>query len=72
MSFHELNFPPTTGPDAVPVGYTYFFQGRAWRWNGQGWDAIYAVQAYPIVNIDGGTPSSNYGGISSFDGERLI
>jgi hypothetical protein len=52
-------------PNSPTIGETFTVGNRTWRWNGSTWIFIPAVIG---INIDGGIPSTTYGGIDPVDG----
>lgn len=54
-------------PNSPAIGDTYTVGNKTWLWDGSTW-TIASQMTFIGVNIDGGTPSSNYGGGSLIDG----
>lgn len=58
---------PIDFPNSPTTGDTYTVGNKTWFWNGTSWDLVPPV-SFVGANIDGGNPSSNYGGGTSIDG----
>ena len=58
-----INFPnsPTTGD-------LYTYENKTWKWNGYAWQLEALSTDYLLQTLDGGSPSSNYGGTTAIDG----
>jgi len=52
-------------PDSPTTGDTFTVGNRTWKWDGTTWELVIAITG---INLDGGVPSSNYGGINPLDG----
>lgn len=57
---------PIDFPDSPSVGDVFTIGTKQWMWDGTTWSSV--ASATLINNVDGGNPSSVYGGINSIDG----
>lgn len=57
---------PIDFPNSPTTGDTYTVGDKTWTWDGTSWNLVTQV-SFVGVNLDGGTPSSNYGGGTSID-----
>lgn len=58
---------PIDFPNSPAAGNSYTVGNKTWIWDGTTW-TIASQVTFIGVNIDGGIPSSNYGGGTSIDG----
>ena len=61
---------PLDFPNSPSNNDTYNAAGKNWLYNGSAWVLVGVSTALPVVssNVDGGTASSNYGGVIVLDG----
>ena len=52
-------------PNSPTTGDTFTVGNRTWKWDGTTWELVTTITG---INLDGGVPSSNYGGINPLDG----
>jgi hypothetical protein len=52
-------------PNSPSVNDTFTVGTRTWIWDGTTWELVTTITG---INLDGGVPSSNYGGINPLDG----
>ena len=61
---------PLDFPNSPSNNATDNASGKNWLYNGSAWVLVGVSTALPVVssNVDGGTASSNYGGVIVLDG----
>ena len=61
---------PLDFPNSPSNNATYNASGKNWLYNGSAWVLVGVSTALTVVssNVDGGTASSNYGGVIVLDG----
>ena len=65
---------PLDFPNSPSNNDTHNAGGKNWLYNGSAWGLVGVSTALPVVssNVDGGTASTNYGGVIVLDGGGAV
>ena len=65
---------PSDFPNSPSNNATYNAGGKTWLYNGSAWVLVGVSTTLPVTsyNVDGGTASTNYGGVIVLDGGGAV